>query len=176
MRITMQPELFEGTDTLFRGESTVVKEVDELSAVMAGIAKSVTELPPDKVPASFHDLAATWPARLTALQKKPELIPAKALQQEIRAARWARGLSAEAASQPVLLFPTNPFVEIDYDSLPEPSTVGTPVTLQAMRGEYTRPASMYWRWTPPETCSFRSTISRIRTAPSCPPPLSSRGP
>ncbi len=136
MRITMMPELFEGPDVIFRGETTVVKEVDELTAIMAGIAKSLAGFPPDQAPAAFHDVAPTWASRLAALQQKPELIPAKALQQEIRAAQWAKNLPDAAAAQPVLLFPTNPFVEIWYDFLPDAATVGSPVTLQAMRGEY----------------------------------------
>ncbi len=37
----------------------------------------------------------------------------------------------------MLLFPTNPFVELWYDSLPDVKTAGSPVTLQAMRGEFT---------------------------------------
>ncbi len=114
----------------------VVKEVDELPALVASTAKLLIDFPPDQAPASLHDLAATWPQRLADLQKKPDLIPAKKLRQEIRAAQWIRRLPAPAADQPVLLFPTNPFVDIDYDFLPEPATVGSTVTLQAMRGEY----------------------------------------
>ncbi len=136
-RVTIMPEVIEGQDTIFRGEAMVVKEVDELSVLISGIAKSLAAFPPEQAPPSFRDLAPTWTQRLDALQKKPALIPALTLQQEIRVAQWAKNLPAGTASQSVLLFPTNPFVDIWYDSLPDTATVGSPVTLQAMRGEYT---------------------------------------
>ncbi len=136
MRMVLQLEMSDKSGLVFRGEAMMAKEIDEISALLSGTAKALAEFPPDQAPAAFRDLAPSWPERLVALQKKPELIPASALHQEIRAAQWARSLPAAAAAQPVLLFPTYPFTEIWYDFLPEPSTVGTPVTLQAMRGEY----------------------------------------
>ncbi len=138
-RIFLQPMFFEKPSgkMYYRGEATLVKETDELAVLMTNLAKSLAGFPPDQAPAAFHGLATTWPQRLAALQKTPDLVPAKILQQEIRAAQWARNLPAESASKPVLLFPTYPFTEIWYDFLPDAAVVGTPVTLQAMRREYT---------------------------------------
>ncbi len=137
-RIVLQLEM--GSPSLgglvFRSEATVMKEIDELSVLLSGTAKALAESPPDQAPAAFRDLAPGWSERLAALQKNPELIPATVLHQEVRAAQWARNLPAASASQSVLLFPTYPFTEIWYDFLPDAAVVGTPVTLQAMRGEY----------------------------------------
>ncbi len=126
-RMILQPQLTDpASGLLFRSEGMVVKEVDELTALIAGLAKSLAEFPPDQAPAAFHDLATTWPSRLETLQKTPDLVSAKALRQEIRAAQWARNLPAENTSQPVLLFPTYSFVDMDYDFLPEASVIEQP--------------------------------------------------
>lgn len=143
-RIVLQPELIEfdkpGT-IFFRGEAILAKETDPAVAEMAQISTLLNDFPASKAPAAFRDLAPTWEARLAELKQKPNIQKIAGLLQEMKCAKWmsqlpANLLSNKNSANAVLTFPVTSFLDVDYKFLPDPSAVGAPVKIQAMRDEY----------------------------------------
>ena len=161
--IILQPELLEfdkpGT-VFFRGGAILAKETDPAVAKLAELTTILKDFPAAQAPTAFSDLAPTWESRLADLKQKPEIEKIATLLQEVKCAKWMAPLLAETPQQPVsslplmhrlkkwfsgeqqggmksvLTFPVTSFVDVDYKFLPDPSTIGAPVKIQAMRDEY----------------------------------------
>jgi len=161
--IILQPELLEfdkPNTVFFRGEAILAKETDPAVAKLAELTAMLKEFPASQAPTAFRDLAPTWESRLAELKQKPEIEKIATLLQEVKCAKWMAPLLAETPQQPssslplmqrlkkwfsgekpgsmksVLTFPVTSFIDVDYKFLPDPSAIGAPVKIQAMRDEY----------------------------------------
>ncbi len=148
-RILLQPELLEfdkpsdkPVTIFFRGEALLVKETDPAVAKLGKISALLKEFPASQAPAVFREMAPTWESRLAELKQHPEIQKISDLLQEVKCAQWMAHLPANTVSgsagkpNPVLTFPVTSFVDVDYNFLPDPSAIGAPVKIQAMRNEY----------------------------------------
>ena len=142
-RIVLQPELigFDAGTIVYRGEAIVAKETDPTVAKTAELAAMLKDFPASQAPASFRDLAPSWEKRLAELKQRPDIHKIAGLLHEVKSARWmghlpADVLSDKSGANAVLTFPVTSFLDVDDRFLPDPSVIGAPVKIQAMRDEY----------------------------------------